>query len=253
MATFSTDSVDLHYEIRGDGDPVVLLHGFTSLGSSWERHGWVEPLSIHGFRPILMDARSHGLSSRVFDSAACTTRVLALDVVRLLDYLQLPSVSVIGFSMGGGIALELAFQSPSRVRRLVIGGVGDAAINELHDPAEVAAIAEAFSEPSADPIEGTSAAVIRRNAEAAGNDLRALLPFLQNGGWPAGLGSVAPLTMPTLVIVAEADEYMSETDVLLSAIRPTQVLRLHGKGHHQVMGDDEVKQETIGFLRSPRV
>jgi pimeloyl-ACP methyl ester carboxylesterase len=196
-----------------------------------------------------MDVRSHGRSSRVFDPAACATDVLAQDVAGLLDHLGIPSASVIGFSMGGGIALELALGSPLRVRKLVIGGVGDAAINVLHDSAEVAAIAEAFSNPSAEPPVGTPAAVIRRNAEGAGNDLRALLPFLQNGGWPAGLRSVARLNMPSLVIVAEADEYMAKTDALLAALRPTQILRLRGKGHHQVMGDDDAKRAVVAFLR----
>lgn len=249
MPTFGSNGIDLHYEVHGEGDPVVLLHGFTSLGSSWERHGWVEVLLSHGFQSILMDTRSHGLSSRVFDPRACTSDLLARDVVALLDYLAIRSTSVIGFSMGGGIALELAFQSPLRLRKLVIGGVGDAAINELHDPAEVAAIAEAFSGPSAEPPQGTSAAVIRRNAEQAGNDLSALVPFLQNGGWPGGLRSVTRLEMPSLVIVAEADEYMAKADELLTRLRPTKILRLHGKGHHQVMGDDEVKQAAVAFLR----
>jgi pimeloyl-ACP methyl ester carboxylesterase len=250
VPTFGRDGIELHYEIHGAGEPVVLLHGFTSLGSTWERNGWVELLLTHGFQPIAMDARSHGLSSHVFDPAACATDVLAGDVVELLDQLAIPAASVIGFSMGGGIALELALTSPSRVKKLVIGGVGDAAINDLHKAAEVAAIAEAFSNPNVEVPRGSPPDLLRKNAEGAGNDLLALLPFLQSGGWPGGLRSIRRLSMPSLVIVAEDDEYMAATDALLTRLKPTQILRLHGKGHHQVMRDDEVKQSALVFLRS---
>lgn len=249
MPIFSRDGLELHYETRGDGEPVVLLHGFTSRGSSWERYGWVDLLVDNGFQAITTDTRSHGLSARVSSQAACATDVLASDVAELLDHLAIPAASVIGFSMGGGIALELALTSPSRVHRLVVGGVGDAAIDDLHDPAEVTAIAEAFSSPNAAPPADSSAARLRRYAEGAGNDLRALLPFLQNGGWPGGLRSVARLTVPCLVIAADADEYMRETDALLAVLRPTRILRLQGKGHHEVVDDDAVKQSAVAFLR----
>jgi pimeloyl-ACP methyl ester carboxylesterase len=250
---FTRDGVELHYEVHGDGEPVVLLHGFTSLARTWERNGWVDALLADEFQAIALDTRSHGGSSRVFEAAACATDALAGDVVSLLDHLATRAASVIGFSMGGGIALELAFGWPSRVRKLVIAGVGDAAINDLHDPAEVAAIAEAFSNPSMEPPEGSQAARIRRNAVGAGNDVRALLPFLQLGGWPGGLRSVTRLTMPTLVIVADEDEYMASTRRLVAALGPSDVLRLRGKGHHQVMRDDHAKQAAIDFLRSRRV
>jgi pimeloyl-ACP methyl ester carboxylesterase len=92
--------------------------------------------------------------------------------------------------------------------------------------------------------------LLRKNAEGAGNDLLALLPFLQIGGWPGGLRSIRPVNMPSLVIVAEDDEYMAATDALLTRLDPTPILQLYGKGHHQVMRDDEVKQSALAFLRS---
>lgn len=248
MPTFSRDGIRLHYEVRGTDKPVVLLHGFTSLGESWERHGWVSALVEQGFQAIRPDARSHGSSDPVFDPALCTTDVLAADAIGLLDHLGIASASLVGFSMGGGgIALRVALDAPQRVDRLVIGGVGDAGINGLHDPDEIRELADAFSE-AAEPREGSIAARVRRNAEVAGNDLRALLPFLQQSGWPAGLDDVSTLTVPALAIVAEADEYMPRTETLLASLTPTHVLRLPGLGHHHVMGSASVKQEAARFL-----
>jgi pimeloyl-ACP methyl ester carboxylesterase len=248
---FARNGVELHYEVYGKGEPVVLLHGFTSRGSSWERHGWVDLLVGHDFQAVATDVRSHGQSTRVYDPSACKTSTLAEDILGLLDHLRLPSASVFGFSMGSGIAVELAFMSPERVRKLVIAGSGDAGINELHDPVPVDAIAKEFENPSREPADGNMAARIRRNAEAAGNDLRALLPFLQNGGWPAGLHCTKRLSMPSLVIVADTDEYMPTADAFLAALEPSEIVVLHGMGHHDVLPNYDVKQKVVAFLRAP--
>ena len=247
MPGFVVNGLTLHYEARGSGHPVLLLHGFTSRASTLERHGWVDLLVDAGLRPIAPDARSHGGSDRVFDPAACTTRVLAGDVVALLDHLEIPQASLFGFSMGGGVALRVAMDWPARVTRLAVGGIGDAAINDRHDPSAIAELAEVFAD-SADLPADTSAARIRRNAELAGNDLRALLPFLQQGGWPGGLRELSPVHAPALVIVAGGDEYMSDADALLAWLTPTKVVRLANKGHYEVLGDETVKREVAAFL-----
>jgi pimeloyl-ACP methyl ester carboxylesterase len=250
MPTFSREGIRLRYEARGTGNPVVLLHGFTSLGSSWERNGLVRALVDHGFRAISPDARSHGSSDPVFDRAKCTTAVLAADMIELLDQLGIDSASLIGFSMGGGTALRVGLDAPERVTRLVVGGVGDSAIDALHDPGAIRELADAFS-GQAEPPAGSNADRLRRNAELAGNDCGALLPFLQQGGWPGGLTDVSPLKVPALLIVAEADEYMHQSEALLAALTPTQVMHLREHGHHGVMGDEAVQQEVIRFLTSP--
>jgi pimeloyl-ACP methyl ester carboxylesterase len=252
MPTFRRDGVRLHYEARGAGDAVILLHGFTSLGDSWERHGWVSTLVELGFRAICPDARSHGKSDPVFEPAQCTSAALAADVIGLLDHLDLETASLVGFSMGGGIALRVALDAPQRVDRLVVGGVGDAGINGLHDADELAQLADAFS-GAKEPDDSAIASRIRRNAELAGNDLCALLPFLRQGGWPAGLTDISPLRVPALVIVAEADEYMPRAETLLTSLAPAETIHLPGLGHHQVMGDASVKQEAMRFLSGAQI
>lgn len=236
----------LQYEVRGKGEPVVLLHGFTSTSESWFRLGWVDLLVNTGMRVVAPDARSHGRSAPVLDPEGCATEVLAADVVALLDELELSQASLFGFSMGGGVALRLAMDWPERVTHLAIAGVGDAAINSLHDPAEIAELRQAFTAPESDNR-------IRRNAEFAGNDLRALLPFLQQGGWPGGLRSLAPVLAPRLVVVAEGDEHMAETDELLRWLSPAEVRRFPGLSHFDVLGDATVKAEVVGFLAEGRL
>jgi pimeloyl-ACP methyl ester carboxylesterase len=130
VPSFDVDGLTLYYETRGTGPAVVLLHGFTSRGTSWTRLGWLDPLAESGFQAIAPDARSHGRSGRIYEPALCSTEKLAADVLALLDHLGVRSAALFGFSMGGGTALRAAMDKPERVKAVVVGGVGDSALNQ---------------------------------------------------------------------------------------------------------------------------
>jgi pimeloyl-ACP methyl ester carboxylesterase len=226
LPQFAADGCTLHYETYGGGEPVVLLHGFTSLGSSWLRHGWIDALA--GLRVITLDLPAHGESNATDDTS---TRHLASLVTALLDELGAERAAVVGFSFGGGVALQLALDAPARVTKLSVAGVGDPALH----PAEDEAIER-----------------MRRNAELAGSDLEPLLPYLRDGWWPGSPTGLHTLPMPALVILAEADEYMWPADELLGRLQPTNVLRLPDRGHHQVVSNDDVKRSVAEFLADLR-
>ena len=248
MPFLDVDGLALHYDVRGDGEPIVLLHGFTSsFGGNWERRGWVAFLAASGFRVMGLDFRSHGRSDRVFTPGKCTTATLANDVVRLLDHLHVDRAHVFGFSMGGGVALELAMDEPERVGRVVVGGVGDAALNPFHEPSEIDDIITAFEGRSPNAIASPTARRLRRNAEAAGNDLAALVPFLRNGGWPGGLDPSRSVTAPVLLLVAEQDQYMRDVNELVGWLAHARVQRVPAD-HYAVLDDDTVRAGVVRFL-----
>ena len=110
-----------------------------------------------GFRAAALDFRSHGRSDRVYEPEQCTAAVLAADVAALLDHLTVDRADIVGFSMGGGVALQAAMDYPERTRRLVVGGVGAAALNRLHDPNEIAALIAAFEVESSADVESANA------------------------------------------------------------------------------------------------
>jgi pimeloyl-ACP methyl ester carboxylesterase/GNAT superfamily N-acetyltransferase len=248
LPTFRSDRVKLHYEDLGEGEPVLLLHGFTSsFAGTWQRTGWVDPLTSSGRRVNGLDFPSHGDSDPVYDPRRCKPTRLSADVVALLDRLRLDRADLVGFSMGAGIALRVAMTHPSRVARLVLGGIGDAALNGLHDPQQVARVAAAFVlEPGAE-VDDPVAARIRRNAELAGGNLRVLLPFLQGDGWPGGLDELRPVDAPILLFVAEAEQYMAKTHEIRRWLGHAEVLRLEGD-HHTVLRDDGLKHRVLAFL-----
>ena len=106
----------LFYEDRGDGEPLLLLHGGTGIGADWQ-HVFTSG-DPAGFRIIVPDLRGHGRSTN--PSRAFTFRQAARDVFALLDHLGIPRVKAIGLSMGAKTLLHLATQQPDRIDAMVL-------------------------------------------------------------------------------------------------------------------------------------
>jgi pimeloyl-ACP methyl ester carboxylesterase len=111
----SVNDMEMYYEIRGQGQPLVLLHGGGGVGANWELIFREPP---EGYRLVIPDLRGHGRStnpSRVF-----TVRQSALDVFALLDRLGIERFKAIGLSLGAKCLLHLATQQPDRVESMVL-------------------------------------------------------------------------------------------------------------------------------------
>lgn len=116
-----SNGAQIHYEVAGEGDPLVLFHGLTGSGSRWHDNGIVAGLSdVHQL--ILVDARGHGASDKPHATDEYGGAIHAADVLAVLDDLDLDSAHVWGHSLGGNVALSLAQLAPRRVRRLIITG-----------------------------------------------------------------------------------------------------------------------------------
>ena len=105
----------LAYDVRGDGDPLLLLHGGMGAGADWK---YVFASDPDGFRVILPDMRGHGRSTN--PSGEFTFRQAALDVLALLDHLGIERVKAIGLSGGGITLLHMATLQPARVASMVV-------------------------------------------------------------------------------------------------------------------------------------
>ncbi len=115
MPTCRSNDVDLYYETRGEGPPLLLVAGIASDSASWL------PVMNHlarDFRVIALDNR--GVGRTVPMEAPTSIAAMADDCAALLSHLGLPRASVVGHSMGGFIAQELALRHPARVDRLVL-------------------------------------------------------------------------------------------------------------------------------------
>jgi pimeloyl-ACP methyl ester carboxylesterase len=111
----NVNGIQLHYEIYGQGEPMVLIHGgLTTIG---EMQAWVRPLAT-ARQVIAVEMQGHGHTPDT--DRALSFHTLAQDIAALLDHLGIPRADVVGHSFGGAVALRTAIQTPDRVRRLVV-------------------------------------------------------------------------------------------------------------------------------------
>ena len=108
------NGINLYYETRGTGRPMVLLHG--GLGSG-EMFGPALPALAEHHRVVAVDLQGHGRTADI--DRPIDVRLMADDVAALIDHLGLDRPDVVGYSLGGGVALQTAVRHPAKVRRLV--------------------------------------------------------------------------------------------------------------------------------------
>lgn len=139
-AFFDSNGVKIHYIVEGEGEPVVLVHGFTaSIGAQWGLPGILNKLN-KDYQVIALDNRGHGKSDKPHDTKQYGPEMVN-DVIRLMDHLKIPKAHVVGYSMGGFMTNYLVVTHPERVITATLGGAGwskadDARmsfINELAD------------------------------------------------------------------------------------------------------------------------
>jgi pimeloyl-ACP methyl ester carboxylesterase len=120
---FDSAGVKIHYLVTGkqDGEPVLLIHGFTArIETQWPT---VLKALAKDFKLIALDCRGHGGSEKPRDPKQYGLH-MTRDAIRLLDHLKIDRAHVVGYSMGGGIALQIAVRYPDRARTVTLGGMG---------------------------------------------------------------------------------------------------------------------------------
>ncbi|HJW32499.1 MAG TPA: alpha/beta fold hydrolase [Holophagaceae bacterium] len=106
----------MYYEVHGHGEPVVLLHGaFMTIPNNWM--GWIGELS-RTRKVIAVEMQGHGRTADI--PRDLTSENLADDVAALLEWLKVPHADLIGYSMGGAVAMQCAVRHPDKVRKVVV-------------------------------------------------------------------------------------------------------------------------------------
>src|SRR5579871_4166095 len=110
------NGLKMYFEVHGSGEPVVLLHGaFMTITNNWT--GWTGELSKTR-KVIAVEMQGHGRTADVPRDITCEN--LADDVTTLLEQLKIPRADLIGYSMGGTVAMQCAIRHPDKVRKVVV-------------------------------------------------------------------------------------------------------------------------------------
>jgi 2-succinyl-6-hydroxy-2,4-cyclohexadiene-1-carboxylate synthase len=122
VSYLDVNGVRYQLEIQGDGPPLVLLHGFTGSTRSWSA---LVPIFARSHRAIAIDLLGHGLSDSPSDPRRYAIGRAVEDLLEIFDRLDLARVNLLGYSMGGRVALSLAIAMPARIDSLILESASD--------------------------------------------------------------------------------------------------------------------------------
>jgi pimeloyl-ACP methyl ester carboxylesterase len=246
---FDSNGVRIHYVDEGEGDPIVLVHGFAaSLQGNWVAAGWFDTLRPLR-RIIALDCRGHGLSDKPHESSHYAMDEMAGDIARLMDHLGIGRADLFGYSMGGAISIRAMVRYPDRFRTVTLGGVGNLASGRRGRPGIAAALRASDGSAVTDAV-GRG---FRQFAERVGNnDLEALAAMQSAERGTIDPSALANNELPVLIVVGEKDAIVGDSDKLAAAINGARLVTIPGKDHLTVVPDQRFKDAVVSFLQEPR-
>ncbi len=252
MQSFSSDGVRIAYvDLAPTGETpknetIVLVHGFASNHAvNWVNTQWTKTLTHAGYRVVALDNRGHGQSEKLYEPAAYSSDVMAEDVRRLMDHLDIPRAAVMGYSMGARISAHLALAHPRRLNALLLGGLGIHLVEGVGLPL---GIADAMEAPSLDVLTDPMQRMFRAFAQQTGSDLEALAACIRGSRQTLSAQQVGRIAVPTLVSVGTTDAVSGSGPELAKLIPDAESFAIEGRDHNLAVGDKSHKQAVLAFL-----
>jgi len=246
MSRFRNGDVEIAYLDEGQGEPIVLVHGFASTKEvNWVHPAWVTTVTRAGRRVIALDNRGHGASSKLYDPDAYHSATMADDVRALLDHLNIERADVMGYSMGARITAFLVLSHTARVRSAIFGGLGIRLVEGVGLPES---IADALEVPLLDNVRDPTGRMFRIFAEQTKSDLRALAACIRGSRQTLSVNQVASIRVPVLVAVGTKDQVAGSAGELAALIPGARALDVPDRDHMLAVGDKVFKAGVIDFL-----
>ncbi len=260
---FDSAGVKIRYVVEGEGEPVVLLHGYTnSIESGWVTRG-VLPELAKNFRVIALDARGHGKSGKPHDRKDYGPE-MGRDIIRLLDHLGIQRAHIVGYSMGAHIVAQLATTTPERFLTMTLGGAAGRRGWSADDQRRVDIESKEMDEgmlrsqilrlwPKDQPAPSDEEVRRRSEINLKGQDPRALAAVRRsNADQVVTDAQLAAIRLPILGIVGTADPYIKDFRELAALMPQLRVVTIEGASHGSAPGRPEFVRALIEFLAANR-
>jgi pimeloyl-ACP methyl ester carboxylesterase len=246
MPSFHNGAIEIAYLDEGEGDPILLVHGFASTKNvNWVYPTWVSELKKNGRRVIAFDNRGHGDSAKLYDAEAYHIGTMAGDIAALMDHLNLERADIMGYSLGARMTAFLAWSQPQRMRSAIFGGIGMGLIEGGGPGENVAAALEA---PSLDDVTDPVGRTFRAFADQTRSDRRALAACMRGSRRLMTREEAAGIAVPVLIAVGTSDEIAGSAQALGKIIPGAQVLDIPNRDHMRAVGDKVYKTGVLDFL-----
>lgn len=242
MPYVKSEDVQVHYEVEGEGSPLILQHGFTDDLNVWKDAGYTVALRP-GRRLVLINARGHGQSEKPHDPKAYAPELHVADVLAVLDDLGLRTARYYGYSMGGLIGFALAKHAPERFTAMILGGAhpnrlppaqSDPLIELLRrGPEALLGVYEGFVTPE-------------KRDRLLANDMTALIAWRTNRITTFAFPEVVE-TMPVPCLL-----YAGDADAIHDTVRETAAKMPRGE-FYSVRGQTHVQTQYRSELVLPQV
>lgn len=264
IQTFDSNGVPIAYQVEGEGEPVLLTHGFALNGTiQWSM---VRPALVNaGYKVISIDNRGHGQSGKPHDPEQYGQEMVE-DQVRLLDHLGIDKAHVIGYSMGGGITLNLLTQHPDRVHSAAITGAGwnmDAGDEEgwreefaqaLDEGRGFELLFERLAPPdeAGEGGEGTQQMKAFESLLTQMNDQKALAAVTRSRviGMNPTPEEIAEIDTPTILVIGSRDPIIAAAKSLNEARPDMELVEIDGATHGNVFLRPEFVQSLVNWVKA---
>ena len=256
---FDSNGVEIRYIMKGEGEPIVLTHGFTmDLQSEWGGRNLIDPLAER-YKVIAIDNRGHGKSGKPHEPEKYGMEMVK-DIVRLLDHLGIDKAHVAGYSMGGFITIKLITTYPDRVQSAIIGGAGwrkdfsDSASGWLKlaesleqgkgvGPMIEFMIPEGRPKPTQEQIDALNALI------AARNDMQALAAVIRGmREMQVTEERLRANKVPALAIIGEIDTLKPGVDEMSAVMANLKVVVIEGADHPGAIASPKFRDAMLEFL-----
>lgn len=257
--TFNSGGVGISYLQAGEGETVVLAHGFSSSAQQqWVDTGVFQKLAAR-YRVFALDGRGHGASGKPHESAKYGPEAAA-DAVRLLDHLGIAQGHIVGYSLGAILSGYQVTQTPQRFKTCVLAGATprfrwtaedqrrlDLEADEMEQGSKKSQILRLWPKDKPQPTDAQIREMSAR--DLAGQDYRALAASRRGGSraliTPA---QVAAIRVPTLGIVGTSDPYLQEFKAMKAMNPAIELVTIEGASHSTAPARPELAAAMLAFL-----